>query len=220
MDTTQLAAQIGKSPLAKAKRLEAERERSKREGEFIVLAHLGYQADIFLRLKRRLRANEVVNTYLDVIEREKLSLETEFALNGVLTAKLESLKKDVTQTPGNTPESALLQNKIQAFTAVVDALNQRHFPDSTERQFTDIPKLKLFWNEDKGVLIDLFKQLTSINNKDGKPLIPNTDKDIARFIIESFAGFEANQADNLAKELSRNTRPKKSERLVEIKVTG
>lgn len=211
MDTTQLAAQIGKSPLAKAKRLEAERERSKREREFIVLAHLAYQTDVFLRSERHREANEVLKTYLDIIEGEKLSAGTEFALIGLLNGKLESLKKEVTTMQDNTPEKALLQKKIQVFVSVVDELNQRWFTESPEFQNEETfeNRVKLKWNGDKKALYRDIRELKRKNGKNGLPVLSNSYEEIAQFLIQNVEGFENTTLSTVLGALKKNDPPKK-----------
>lgn len=211
MDTTQLAAQIGKSPLAKAKRLEAERERLKLEKEGLILAHFTLQTQEFLKSKYRLKTDEVVKTYLDVIEGEKLLPETEFELRDRLNEQVETLKKDTTQTPGNTPESALLQNKIQVFTAVVDVLNQRYFPDSPEFQKEELfeNRVKLKWNGDKKALYRDIRELKRKNGKNGLPVISNSYEEIAQFLRQNVEGFENTTISTVLGALKKNDPPKK-----------
>ena len=211
MDLTQLSAQAGNSPLAKAKRLEAERKRLKLEKEGLILAHFTLQTQNFLKMERPLTIDEVVKPYLDIIEGEKLFPETEFELRDRLNEQVETLKKDMIQTPANRPESALLQNKIHVLTAVVDAINQRYFLDSPELQNEETfeNRVKLKWNGDKKALYRDIRELKRKNGKNGLPVLSNSYEEIAQFLIQNVEGFENTTLSTVLGALKKNDPPKK-----------
>jgi hypothetical protein len=211
MDTTILAKQLGKSAFAKAKRFEVTKEDSKRDNEVFVLTNLIHQTEVFLRAKNRLNTNEVVKIYLDVVESQKLFPETEFDLRDCLYEKVETLEKTVTQTPGNTPESALLQNKIQVFTAVINAINQRYFLDCPEFQNgqTFENRVKLKWNGDKKALYQDIRELKRKNGKNGLPVLSNSYEEIAQFLRQNVEGFDNTTISTVLGALKKNDPPKK-----------
>lgn len=78
--------------------------------------------------------------------------------------------------------------------------------------------LKIQWNDQKNVLIDLFKQLKTIHGKDKKPLISNSYEDITEFLLNNFSCFDNNARSTILTQLKRKSEIKTGKQ-IEIKVS-
>jgi hypothetical protein len=83
--------------------------------------------------------------------------------------------------------------------------------------FNNISTTKIVWNGQKNVLIDIFYQYKREYTKDKKPIISNSNEEIAHFLKNTFSCFENTKIDTIKTQLNKSDRPKKAENRLKIK---
>jgi hypothetical protein len=77
--------------------------------------------------------------------------------------------------------------------------------------------LKLDWNGQRNVLIDIFYQYKREYTKDKKPIVSNSNEEIAYFLKNAFTCFENTKVNTIKTQLNKSDRPKKTEKRIKVK---
>ena len=109
--------------------------------------------------------------------------------------KLTQLKKEI--------ENGKNKNEYSEF--VLHQINEIANPQSN--LMTN--NLKLNWNGNKNVLIDIFYQLKRIKGKDNNFLITNSNEEISQFLKENFDCFANTKLSTIMGQLKSSQRPNK-----------
>jgi hypothetical protein len=86
-----------------------------------------------------------------------------------------------------------------------------------DSQYTNNTSVKLDWNGQRNVLIDIFYQYKRTYTKDKKPVLSNSNEEIAYFLKNAFTCFENTKVDTIKTQLNKSDRPKKTENRIKVK---
>ena len=86
-----------------------------------------------------------------------------------------------------------------------------------DSQYTNNSSIKLDWNGQRNVLIDIFYQYKRTHTKDKKPILSNSNEEIAYFLKNAFTCFENTKVDTIKTQLNKSDRPKKTENRIKVK---
>lgn len=106
--------------------------------------------------------------------------------------ELENLKIDMSQFKPRSQKFLCLQSFrfwLQDFSKNLNENKSETINNST----SNVGKIIINWNEQQNVLASVFSQLKSINGKDNKPVIGNSNEQIAQFLIDSFDVFHGSK---------------------------
>lgn len=95
------------------------------------------------------------------------------------------------------------ENRIELSNVLEKKFNYYKFNDS----------IKLNWNAQKNVLIDIFRQLKKCKTSTGELILTNSNTEVAIFLKNGFSCFERTKISTIEGVLDKTARPKVSKRI-------
>jgi len=95
------------------------------------------------------------------------------------------------------------ENRIELSNVLEKKFNYYKFNDS----------IKLNWNAQKNVLIDIFRQLKKCKTSTGELILTNSNTEVAIFLKNGFSCFEETKISTIEGVLDKTARPKDSKRI-------
>lgn len=160
----------------------------------LVVGHDGYFEDLFVDLH-----NEYQNKD-NQLSKESMQINFEDFLK-----KYEIIEFDKFKVFKESILFSIVMQKLIQIDRIF--FKGKYFGESFVQRELNSPFQKLKWNGNKGILIDIFYQLKRKNFK-GKPIIPNSNTEIAIFLKQSFENFNNTTVSTIDGQLNNSTRPK------------
>ena len=170
--------------------------------------------------------NSFKKTYYNQIKKYKTLREKfEYISSELKTLYYEKIKMD--ETYFKTTKAEVRVNSynllINVIKSLIDFLKEQYstylelIKLDKDSQYTNNSSVKLNWNGQKNVLIDIFYQYKRANTKEKKPILSNTNEEIAYFLKNAFTCFENTKIDTIKTQLNKSDRPKKTEKRIIVK---